>query len=113
MFKLGDHVCKIKGSDWHGIIVGTYSTDLTPEGYCVESAFEEGSVQLYPASALEPWDKQSISHRAFLRKWNFPDECKDSIRRATIKLLERNMGPISAYELEYIKDLVAQLESEK
>lgn len=33
-FQLGDKVRKIKGSQWHGIIVGTYSTELTPEGYC-------------------------------------------------------------------------------
>lgn len=52
-FILGDRVCKSKGSSWHGIIVGTYSTSLTPEGYCVESERETGSVQIYPASALE------------------------------------------------------------
>lgn len=54
-FKLGDMVKKIKGSQWHGTIVGTYSTELTPEGYCVESAYEKGSVQLYPVSALTSW----------------------------------------------------------
>ena len=52
-FKIGDHVCKIKGSQWKGLVVGTYSTDLTPEGYAVESDTERGSVQIYPASALE------------------------------------------------------------
>ena len=52
-FQHGDRVCKVKGSSWHGHIVGTYSTPLTPEGYCVESEREPGSVQLYPASALE------------------------------------------------------------
>jgi hypothetical protein len=52
-FKLGDLVRKIKGSEWHGRVVGTYSTALTPEGYCVESASHTGSVQIYPASALE------------------------------------------------------------
>jgi len=51
--KLGDRVQKIKGSHWHGIIVGSYSTELTPIGWCVESEFEKGSVQLYPESALE------------------------------------------------------------
>jgi hypothetical protein len=29
---------------------------LTPEGYCVESDREPGSVQLYPAAALEKFD---------------------------------------------------------
>jgi hypothetical protein len=55
-FLLGDHVKKTKGSEWHGIIVGTYSTELTPEGYCVESWYEQGSVQIYPAAALEEWE---------------------------------------------------------
>ena len=55
-FKLGDLVRKTKGSSWHGRVVGTYSTDLTPEGYCVESATERGSVQIYPVAALEKWD---------------------------------------------------------
>jgi dihydrofolate reductase (trimethoprim resistance protein) len=54
-FNLGDYVRKTKGSEWHGIIVGTYSTELTPEGYAVESYYELGSVQIYPASALQEW----------------------------------------------------------
>jgi dihydrofolate reductase (trimethoprim resistance protein) len=54
-FKLGDYVKKTKGSEWHGIIVGTYSTELTPEGYAVESFYELGSVQIYPAAALQEW----------------------------------------------------------
>lgn len=53
MFKRGDHVRKIKGSQWHGYIVGEYSSSLTPEGYAVESEFEKGSVQIYPSYALE------------------------------------------------------------
>lgn len=52
-FKLGDKVHKIKGSRWRGTVVGMYSTSLTPEGYCVESDTETGSVQIYPAAALE------------------------------------------------------------
>ena len=52
-FKLGDRVRKTKGSQWKGVVVGTYSTDLTPEGYAVESDTERGSVQIYPAAALE------------------------------------------------------------
>ena len=51
-FKLGDSVRKINGARWQGSIVGTYSTSLTPEGYCVESNTEIGSVQIYPAKAL-------------------------------------------------------------
>lgn len=52
-FKLGDHVAKTYGSEWEGLVVGTYSTTLTPEGYCVESFAHRGSVQIYPAAALE------------------------------------------------------------
>jgi len=52
-FKLGDHVYKPKGSSWYGRVVGTYSTELTSEGYCVESEYHPGSVQIYPAAALE------------------------------------------------------------
>lgn len=48
-------VRKKKGSAWHGKVVGFYSTALTPEGYAVESAFERGSVQIYPVAALEEW----------------------------------------------------------
>ena len=52
-FRVGDVVKKVSGSEWEGVIVGTYSTELTPEGYCVESMMHKGSVQIYPAKALE------------------------------------------------------------
>jgi hypothetical protein len=52
-FRLGDRVRKTSGSEWQGRIVGTYSTELTPEGYAVESEAHKGSVQIYPAKALE------------------------------------------------------------
>lgn len=52
-FKKGDRVRKTKGSNWHGKIVGFYSTELTPIGYAVESELEKGSVQIYPEAALE------------------------------------------------------------
>jgi dihydrofolate reductase (trimethoprim resistance protein) len=52
-FGIGDNVRKVCGSQWHGRVVGWYSTELTPEGYAVESDRERGSVQIYPASALE------------------------------------------------------------
>ena len=55
-FRLGDRVKKRSGGSWRGKVVGGYQTTLTPEGYAVESAYEPGSVQLYPATALEPWD---------------------------------------------------------
>ncbi len=52
-FKLGERVKKIKGSSWHGRIVGFYSTNITPIGYAVESERECGSVQIYPEAALK------------------------------------------------------------
>jgi len=52
-WQLGTRVRKTKGSSWQGHVVGYYSTDLTPLGYCVESEREPGSVQIYPRSALE------------------------------------------------------------
>jgi len=52
-FRMGDLVKKSTGSEWQGRICGTYSTSLTPEGYAVESEAHAGSVQIYPAKALE------------------------------------------------------------
>lgn len=52
-FSLGDRVTKTKGSSWTGLVVGFYSTSLTPIGYAVESENEPGSVQIYPESALD------------------------------------------------------------
>lgn len=60
---MGDKVTKTKGSQWTGRVVGTYSTSLTPEGYAVESEHEFGSVQIYPAAALEK----------VADKWSDPD----------------------------------------
>jgi hypothetical protein len=51
-YKMGDRVKKVQGSNWQGKVVGFYSTELTPEGYAVESELEVGSVQVYPVKAL-------------------------------------------------------------
>ena len=51
-FKLGDNVKKKSGARWNGFVVGFYRSSLTPEGYCVESSSEYGSVQIYPEAAL-------------------------------------------------------------
>lgn len=58
-FHLGQRVRKVKGSRWQGRIVGTYRTKMTAEGYAVESETEVGSVQIYPASALELFDSDT------------------------------------------------------
>jgi dihydrofolate reductase (trimethoprim resistance protein) len=57
---LGTRVRKISGSAWRGRVVGYYSTALTPDGYCVESDYEPGSVQIYPRRALERWAGKSL-----------------------------------------------------
>jgi dihydrofolate reductase (trimethoprim resistance protein) len=52
-FRLGERVRKKSGAAWQGLVVGWYSTKLTPEGYAVESEAHHGSVQIYPVAALE------------------------------------------------------------
>ena len=52
-FKRGDRVRKVSGSEWEGVVVGEYSTTFNPEGYAVESCAHKGTVQIYPAKALE------------------------------------------------------------
>jgi dihydrofolate reductase (trimethoprim resistance protein) len=52
-YPLGTTVRKVRGSNWHGRIVGYYKTDLTPQGVAVESDLEKGSVQIYLVQALE------------------------------------------------------------
>lgn len=59
-FLLGDSVRKRPGGGaWRGEVVGVYLASKTPLGFAVESVREEGSVQIYPAKALEEWDGQS------------------------------------------------------
>lgn len=53
---LGAKVRKNRGSSWRGTVCGYYSTPHTPVGYYVDSAFEPGSVQVWPEVALEDWD---------------------------------------------------------
>lgn len=51
---LGTRVRKKSGSWWEGTIVGTYSTEQTPIGYCVQlDNVPNGPVQIYPETALE------------------------------------------------------------
>ena len=52
-YALGDYVMKKSGPEWEGRVVGFYSTQLTPEGYAVESLAHAGSVQIYPVGALQ------------------------------------------------------------
>lgn len=54
-FMFGGLVQKKKGSRWRGRVCGWYQTQMTAIGFAVESAYEIGSVQIYPADALMPW----------------------------------------------------------
>lgn len=58
LYKYGTFLQKERGSRWRGKIVGYYSTLNTPIGYVIESVFEPGSVQVYPASALVLWEPE-------------------------------------------------------
>ena len=57
-YPYGTYMQKKHGSLWRGKIVGYYSTVNTPLGYAIESFFEPGSVQIYPAQALELWEPE-------------------------------------------------------
>lgn len=53
-YNMSDRVRKHSGSWWVGKVVGFYSTEQTPKGYCVQlDQFPNGPVQIYPESALE------------------------------------------------------------
>lgn len=56
-FTLGSRVKKRTGSWWEGKVVGFYSTEQTPIGYCVQlDCVELAPVQIFPEAALEPAD---------------------------------------------------------
>ena len=52
-FPIGTRLRKKSGSQWQGFVVGYYSSSLTTKGVAVESETHRGSVQIYPATAME------------------------------------------------------------
>lgn len=57
-FPMGTKVKKKSGSWWQGVVVGFYSTEQTPNGYCVQLAIwgikmPGMPVQIYPEAALQ------------------------------------------------------------
>lgn len=62
-FAFGSFAKKKGKADWRGRICGWYRTDMTPLGYVIESAYHFGSVQLYPATGIEPWDGEQQAGR--------------------------------------------------
>lgn len=51
-FGLGDCVQKKGAALWRGKVVGFYRPANGVLGYCIESMFEQGSVQIYPETAV-------------------------------------------------------------
>lgn len=108
-FKIGDAVRK-KGDkgQWHGFIVGTYSTKCTPNGYAVESVYEENSVQIYPASALEPWSRPTPESEGIAGRGDKAVE-NEKIKK---RLMEKPVqfwanGNLMADEVRVIKESLA------
>lgn len=85
-YRLGEFVRK-KGDkgQWHGNIVGFYSTDCTPYGYAIESVYEANSVQIYPESALEPWEPDTIT----IAREDVPEGLVEANRWYTSALLHK------------------------
>lgn len=124
-FNLGDTVRKVSGSQWKGTVVGTYSTELTPEGYAVESSTEKGSVQIYPAKALE-FDVDGAMQRLTDVQQEMECTCKASDMpfgrcckasspcREWVGLTDEEIedcwdGYLSDYQLEMIRAIEARL----
>lgn len=56
-FALGSYVRKPSGAFWEGVVVGHYGTKQTEDGVAVQLfGWEDGPVQIYPASALQLCD---------------------------------------------------------
>lgn len=56
-YAMGDFLTKKSGSEWAGFVVGFYQTNQTAEGYAIESSTHRGSVQIYPETALMPYER--------------------------------------------------------
>lgn len=105
-FKMGDKVRKVSGSQWHGTVVGTYSTELTPEGYAVESSTEKGSVQIYPAKALEAFGEIAWSNNS---QWQ-ADRAKVAITALRQALEQPNEFHPDWDQIKPFHDRIAELE---
>lgn len=89
-WQLGDKVRKKRGSSWRGTVCGFYTTPHTPVGYCVDSAFEPGSVQVWPEAALEDWDGVMVE-----------DELRAEITRLTEALRKIAAGQFDGIEVTH------------
>lgn len=108
-FVIGDLVRKIKGSSWQGRICGTYSTELTPEGYCVESTLEPGSVQLYPAAALEEVKPQFL-HEIRRIEWLVTIRPCDEFDHINFNVAPRSQKQFAEYHIamQYRDEIATQ-----
>lgn len=64
-YGMGTRLIKVGGSSWRGPVVGFYRSSLTEVGYAIESEAEVGSVQIYPAKALE---ERTVTFRTNTRR---------------------------------------------
>src|SRR4029079_10764839 len=93
-FRLGDYVSKKGRASWRGKIVGWYRTELTALGYAVESYHEIGSIQIYPESALIPWEptpsqpEQVLTAIDLYDALQIIDEHKERSRTGMLKALK-------------------------
>lgn len=108
-FNMGDRVRKTKGSEWQGRVVGTYSTTLTPEGYAVESEAHPGSVQIYPASALEAVgvpERRLVCGKCGADR--FTEDCKGDRSNCGIKAdAQAKVSPCSGQAIQQDQDVRA------
>ncbi|RDC59744.1 Dihydrofolate reductase type [Alteripontixanthobacter maritimus] len=104
---LGDLVQKKRNSEWRGVVVGFYSTDATPEGYNVESLFERGSCQLWPASALIDWDGQGAPEQLAARI-----EALETMVRSLTASLDQITGDVANDSYEDLLDEARTLTGE-
>jgi hypothetical protein len=100
-FQRGDLVRKKSGSSWRGRIVGDYSATWTVDGYNVESLFEPGNVQVYPAAALLPWSAKEghlgIDLPGFRVVRDLSEEERETLVRALVDSNEDELCEADAF----------------
>jgi len=101
-FKIGDSVRKKSGSSWEGRIVGTYITELTPEGYAVESFAHKGSVQIYPVNALE-----ALAEQPSVRKPLSDEQICETLERERMKWSSRAGPPTYEFATAFARAIEA------
>jgi hypothetical protein len=110
-FKNGDLVQKSRGSKWRGKIVGVYSASLTDEGYAVESFYEPGNVQIYPAIALEHWAGPPDVIGALERTIKYLDTLDGNLMRNDVDMLLDECEPPAGVAGD-LRAIIAQIKGD-